>query len=211
MNTSIAIRTWLEANGPHPSRHVADALGIARKTCGQLLATMVNEGTVTADDEYPRRYTFVRHAVPAAERIKRANTARLGAERADPEARRERARAADKAYYRRNRERLLANKRAREQRKREATAAERAQRAEERRAAREAALAAQRADCALQAKRKALERAAANAMRRTLRPAPKIEHIRTETYDEFLARGGQIERLPMHAVSAANQLKGRYA
>ena len=42
------------------------------------------------------------------------------------------------------------------------------------------------------------------------RRAP-AERTETETVSEWIQRGGQVERLPMNAVSQANQLRGTYA
>jgi hypothetical protein len=192
MNASQSIRAWLEIHGTHPSRDVADALGLSRKTAAQLLATMVNEGTVTADDKYPRNYTFLRHAVPATERIQRANAARLGAERVDPAARRERARARDRAYYWRTHERMLAKKRTRTR-----TTAPRVLLTPEQRDANRLAYEAKRRESRrLERQSKALAALAKNAARAPLMQAPKVERI--ETYEEFIARGGHVERVRAH-------------
>lgn len=203
------------------AREVADTLGFDRIKTSRALAEMGADGMVRTEKSTPRLYHFVRYPMTVAERLRRAQAGRDAYNatiRLTDEQRAERMRRANLAYYHRHRERLIAQKRERDRAKRAETAPERAQRAAERRAAREAAYAAQKADRALQAQWKALLRAAAKAPIRQvasasvaaaveLKAAPKVETIRTETVEEWLARGGHVQTLAPHEVSAANQFK----
>lgn len=171
MSIAARIRAWLaQAPGSTTAEIVAGAgfTGRPADTCRQTLGCMVRDGMI-AQDRTARPYRYTLAREPMSE-----------AER--------------QARFQAGRARINEITR---------------QKAAERRAAREAAYAAQKADRDAQARLKALQRPAAQktvrrindlsvANTNAMKAAPKVETIRTETYEEFIARGGKAERIRAH-------------
>jgi len=183
MTIAARIRAWL-AQAPNSStRQIVEGCGLTGKdaeTARQTLSTLLRAGMISQDKStWPYRYSLEREAVPYEERQARFTAGR------------------DRAIQKRS------------------------QSAQERRRADREARAALAEQRAAERQKKALQRAAAQARIRQvanaaiastweLKAAPKVEQIvgtPEELMAEFLANGGQIERLPQHAVSPANRFK----
>lgn len=183
MTIAARIRAWLAQAPNSTTRQIIEGCGLTGKdaeTARQTLSTLLRAGMISQDKSaWPYRYALQRESLSWDARMERLNT---GLRESNAKRR--------EAAQERNAER------------RKARAALMEQRAAER-------------------QKKALQRAAgqmrirqiANAAVAStweLKAAPKVEQIvRTpeELMAEFLANGGQIERLPQHAVSPANRFK----